>query len=255
VLFFLKGVNYMLYSLKGRIANSRPLSTDPTLTEEGASADAKATGEAIAKVKSDNQTYTDQHKNNKENPHGVTAAQLGLGLVDNTPDSQKPVSEAQAEAIADAKKAGTDAQEAAEEAKRTADEALEKALGKEGGSMEGDIEMGEHKITGVGTPESDTDAANKVYVDGKRFTATATIPATWSGLNFPYSLAVTVEGIKAEDKPHVSPVYSENLEDALKQIEAWSMVNKAVASENTITFYCYETKPDTEIPIQIEVNR
>lgn len=241
----------MLYSLKGRIANSRPLSTDPTLTVEGASADAKATGEAIAKVKSDNQTYTDQHKNNKENPHGVTAAQLGLDLVDNTPDSQKPVSEAQAEAIADAKKAGTDAQEAAERAM----EAAENAIAKSGGALEGELAMGDHKITGVATPEEDTDACNKAYVDGKRFTETATIPANWSALNWPYSMAVSVEGIKAEDKPHVSPVYSETIAEARKQIEAWSMINTAVASENTITFYCYETKPDIEIPIQIEVNR
>ena len=39
-----------------------------------------------------------------------TAEQIGLGNVDNTSDMDKPVSTAQAEAIADAKKAGTDAQ-------------------------------------------------------------------------------------------------------------------------------------------------
>lgn len=241
----------MLYSLKGRIANSRPLSTDPTLTEEGASADAKATGEAIAKVKSDNQTYTDQHKNNKENPHGVTAAQLGLDMVDNTPDSRKPVSEAQAEAIADAKKAGTDAQEAAERAM----EAAENAIAKSGGALEGELAMGDHKITGVGTPENDTDASNKKYVDDKHFDTTATVSSTWSGDAAPYSQAVTVKGIDEEDKPHISPVYSDTLEEALKQMEAWAMVNKAVASKNTITFYCLKGKPAYPIAIQIEVNR
>lgn len=241
----------MLYSLKGRIANSRPLSTDPTLTVEGASADAKATGAAIEKVKTDAQTYTDSHKNSKENPHGVTAAQIGLGMVDNTPDSQKPVSEPQAEAIADAKKAGTDAQETADRAL----EAAENAVSNSGGAMAGELAMGDNKITGVAEPSEDTDATNKKYVDDKHFVATATIPATWSGINFPYSMAVTVEGIREEDKPHISPVYSETMADALKQIESWAMINKAVASENTITFYCYETKPDTEIPIQIEVNR
>ena len=50
------------------------------------------------------------HINNKENPHVVTKAQIGLGNVNNTSDTSKPVSEAQAVAIADAKKAGTDAQ-------------------------------------------------------------------------------------------------------------------------------------------------
>lgn len=51
------------------------------------------------------------HIGNKSNPHGVTKAQVGLGSVDNTSDSNKPVSTAQATAIADAKKAGTDAQD------------------------------------------------------------------------------------------------------------------------------------------------
>ncbi len=44
------------------------------------------------------------------NPHGTSKEDLGLGNVDNTSDINKPVSTAQATAIADAKKAGTDAQ-------------------------------------------------------------------------------------------------------------------------------------------------
>lgn len=50
------------------------------------------------------------HIADKTNPHGVTASQVGLGSVDNTSDMNKPVSTAQATAIADAKKAGSDAQ-------------------------------------------------------------------------------------------------------------------------------------------------
>lgn len=50
------------------------------------------------------------HLNNKSNPHGVTASQVGLGNVNNTSDTNKPVSAAQATAIADAKSAGTIAQ-------------------------------------------------------------------------------------------------------------------------------------------------
>lgn len=54
----------------------------------------------------------DGHTGDKNNPHSVTKAQVGLGNVDNTKDADKPVSTAQAAAIADAKKAGTDAAEA-----------------------------------------------------------------------------------------------------------------------------------------------
>lgn len=52
----------------------------------------------------------DSHIGNKSNPHAVTKAQVGLGNVNNTSDADKPVSTAQAMAIADAKAAGTNAQ-------------------------------------------------------------------------------------------------------------------------------------------------
>ena len=52
----------------------------------------------------------DSHIGNKSNPHAVTKAQVGLGNVNNTSDADKPVSTAQATAIADAKAAGTNAQ-------------------------------------------------------------------------------------------------------------------------------------------------
>ena len=52
----------------------------------------------------------DSHIGNKSNPHGVTKAQVGLGNVNNTSDADKPVSTAQATAIAEAKAEGTLAQ-------------------------------------------------------------------------------------------------------------------------------------------------
>lgn len=50
------------------------------------------------------------HKADTSNPHSVTKTQVGLSNVDNTSDANKPVSTAQATAIADAKSAGTTAQ-------------------------------------------------------------------------------------------------------------------------------------------------
>ena len=41
------------------------------------------------------------HINNKNNPHEMTKSQIGLGKVENTSDSEKPVSTAQREAIND----------------------------------------------------------------------------------------------------------------------------------------------------------
>ena len=84
---------------------------------------------------------------------------------------------------------------------------------------------------------------------------TITLPANgWSG-SAPYSQTVSVEGINADDNPHVSPVYSDTLATALTQKEAWEMVSRAKSNANAITFYCFEEKPAVDIPVQIEVNR
>lgn len=61
-------------------------------TVEEALTEAKAAGETAS-------TNLTTHINNKENPHGVTAAQVGLGNVNNTSDNDKPVSAAQQTAL------------------------------------------------------------------------------------------------------------------------------------------------------------
>ena len=81
---------------KGEITRVEKLISDEAATR------AKADTNVNAKV--------DSHIANKSNPHGVTKAQVGLGNVNNTSDADKPISTAQATAIADAKAAGTNAQ-------------------------------------------------------------------------------------------------------------------------------------------------
>ena len=81
---------------KGEITRIEGLISDEAATR------AKADTTVNAKV--------DSHIGNKSNPHGVTKVQVGLGNVNNTSDADKPVSTAQATAIADAKAAGTNAQ-------------------------------------------------------------------------------------------------------------------------------------------------
>ena len=66
---------------------------------------------------------------------------------------------------------------------------------------------------------------------------------------------MTVSGILVSDMPHITPVYSSDNITALAQKEAWACVSKAVTAANAITFACFEDKPATEIPIQIEVMR
>lgn len=86
-----------------------------------------------------------------------------------------------------------------------------------------------------------------------KFTKTLTLSG-WSG-SAPYSLTLSVEGISADDAPHISPVYSDDLATAISQKESWERVSKAITAANSITFQCFEEKPGVDIPIQIEVNR
>lgn len=85
----------MLYNLTGKVTQGGTVALDPTLSLVNAAAQAKATGEAV-KALNDG---IEAHTNNKENPHGVTKAQIGLGNVDDTADKDKPVSTKQEAAI------------------------------------------------------------------------------------------------------------------------------------------------------------
>lgn len=81
---------------KGEITRIEKLITDEAATRAQADIDVNE--------------KVDLHIANKSNPHRVTKAQVGLANVNNTSDADKPVSTAQATAIADAKAAGTNAQ-------------------------------------------------------------------------------------------------------------------------------------------------
>lgn len=88
-----------------------------------------------------------------------------------------------------------------------------------------------------------------------RITARTTLGSVWTGNAAPYTQSVTVPGILATDTPHISPVYSSNVDTFIEQRDAWSAVGMATAANNSIVFTCFEDKPGTEVPIQIEVVR
>ncbi len=66
-----------------RTVNGKALSADVTLSAADVGADAAGAASGV-------QTNLTSHINNKSNPHSVTAAQVGLGNVDNTSDANKP---------------------------------------------------------------------------------------------------------------------------------------------------------------------
>ena len=54
-----------------------PVAIDETLSISGQAADAKKTGEAIAAARKASEDSVNDHASNKNNPHGVTAIQVG----------------------------------------------------------------------------------------------------------------------------------------------------------------------------------
>ena len=109
-------------------------------------------------------------------------------------------------------------------------------------------------IANGGTGATSASAARSNLGAASRASYTASITTTWSGSG-PYTQTVSVSGILETDTPHIMPVYSTTNSTAISQKTAWGCVSKAVTAAGKITFTCFENKPTTAIPIQIEVMR
>ena len=88
------------------------------------------------------------------------------------------------------------------------------------------------------------------------YVVTATLAsASWSGnATTGWTQAVTISGLSTNNKVDVTPVYSSTLSTAKTQKSAWSSVDDATISTNTLTFRCFYGAPATNIDIEIEVS-
>lgn len=84
----------------------------------------------------------------------------------------------------------------------------------------------------------------------------ATIMASkWSSGEAPYINVVSVPGIKDDDSPHATPVYSSDRSIAIVQEAAWNMISDGTALTDSLEFKCFESYPTIDIPVQIECFR
>lgn len=123
------------------------------------------------------------------------------------------------EAIAAAKKAGDDAQayaEAVEDIVETHTTELAKKLALTGGTMSGNIAMSGNKVTGLGTPTADADAATKKYVDEAKASATAAATAAQNTAN------TAVD--KADAAQEAADAAQDSADNAQKEVDALETV-------------------------------
>lgn len=82
---------------------------------------------------------------------------------------------------------------------------------------------------------------------------TTLLASGWSG-SAPYTQTVNVSGILATDEPFID-VYLEGVSDGTAIIEAWAVVGRVSTVNDSITAYCYEEKPEVDIPVLMKVVR
>lgn len=214
---------------------------DKTLSEDGKLADAKATGDAIKSMSDNLSSEIETFKTNVNT--SINELSSGIDTLEEKVDTF--VSDFSSDI-----------------------ETLETEINKKIESLFSENEDGEtviqtpivmndNKITGLGTPEEDTDAATKKYVDDKHFylILNKTLSTEWVGDTAPYTQELLISEIAETDCPHIAPVYSNTLDTAIVEREAWAKIYKAETGQGIITFSCFEEKPLVELNIQIEVIR
>lgn len=74
----------------------------------------------------------------------------------------------------------------------------------------------------------------------------------WSSV-VPYTQTVAVEGITESLNPRIDLKVSENVVTGKKEEIAFSYFTRVTTGDGILTAYCYETKPDIDVTIMIEV--
>jgi hypothetical protein len=130
--------------------------------------------------------------------------------------------------------------------------------GKDGqdGADGADAVVGIIPIAKGGTGSTTADEALAALGAATAALYTVSIPVSWSDNDSGgYIQTVTVNGIKSTDVPVVGLVMSSDVSAATLQGKAFANVNRITTATNSITLYCFSTKPTTAVTIQLLVVR
>ena len=102
------------------------------------------------------------------------------------------------------------------------------------------------------------DAAERtaiVYAASLHLVKTINVPkGAWTS-TAPYTITMQVDDILASDTPHYSVVYSSDAATRLLEKESFAMIDDLDTGKNSVTFTCFEERPEVTLKIQLEVNR
>lgn len=103
---------------------------------------------------------------------------------------------------------------------------------------------------------NDSIQAAIITINSKASTASYTATLTSSGWSSsaPYSQTVAVNGILGTDNPFADIDLS-SASNASDAIEAWNLIGRITANNNSITAYCYDKKPTINLKVLLKVVR
>lgn len=178
------------------------------------------------------------HIDNKNNPHEVTAEQVGAAPVDHNHDDKYAT-------IEDLVGAGIPVTSDPEEGVTTWIDPDEE--GDEGWYTKEEVDalFEENKVT----PEEIGAARTSTHV--------ATFAADGWSAEAPFTQTVSVEGIRSTDNPFVDIILSgvETEEESAAIMESWCMVGRITTANGSVTATCFSEVPTVEITVQLKVVR
>lgn len=255
-----------LNALKGKIRSLSPYAIDPTLSVEGAAADAKTVGDELGNKVSYADIVDDLTTSDSERPLSAKQGSVVKKSVDALRNEMTLELENVDHDMEALRASVTGAENSAASAHELAIEARDLADGRVApdGSvpMTADFNMDNNRIINVADPEEEDDAVNKKYVDSKVGAVTLSFEVTLNKSNWasttgdaPYTQSVNVADVLSTDKPHYSVVYSENVETAKAEKDAFALVDDLDTETGKLTFTCFDERPEVNLTIQLEVNR
>ena len=248
--------------LRGKIRSLAPYSVDPSLSVEGAAADAKAVGDEMEKKVSYADIVDDLTTSNADKP---LSAKQGVALKNSVSDLRNEMNleftnvESDLETMRNSVNGAENSASAAHDAAIAAQDMADSKVSPDGSvAMTADFNMGDNKVINVADPENDTDAVNKKYADSKRLILNVNLDsdswATTTG-EAPYTQRVAVAEILATDKPHYGIVYSSDVETAKAEKDSFALVDDLDTEDGAIIFTAFEERPEVDLTLQLEVNR